>query len=235
MFDETLKATWKRAEAGTPPLSRAELENLLRPVARWSGRALEVVTWLYLALLGVTALLSAANLPGYRGNQTMFAVEIGMLALSLAFAAFSGCLIAGLRRITRADLSLVQTVERRLAFYERWFGLWLAIGAVTPWMLSLAINTLVDNQGGVYRINHPIEFTVVTGAMVGITYVALKVSLTPGVRAMRAVLLDVRAQALDATAEIAGVRRRTRVLMAFVTGLLVLGVLIGLWLWWKWS
>jgi hypothetical protein len=200
-------------------------------VARWSGRSLEVVAWSYVALLAAAATLSTANLPGYRGNSTMLAVESGLLVVSLAFAAFSGWLLAGLRRITRADLPLVETVERRLAFYDRWCGAWLVAGAVTPWLLSLAITTRIDNQAGTYRIDHPVEFAVVTAAMLGITYFALKTSLTPSVRAMRAVLQDVRAQALDATAEIAGVRRRTRVLMAVVTALLVLGVLAGIVLW----
>ncbi|MBL8861177.1 MAG: hypothetical protein JNK02_04115 [Planctomycetes bacterium] len=233
MFDEALKTTWKRAEAGQPPRSRAELEGLLWPVARWSGRALWAALWTSIALLGVTAVLSSLNLRGYRGNATMLVVEGGLLALSLAFLAFSAWLIARLRRIMRADLPLVETVERRLALYDRWFGAWLVVGAMAPWMLSLAINTLIDNQDGTYQIHQPIEFAVVTAASLGVMYVALTASLAPSVRSMRAVLHDVRAQALDATAEIAEVRQRTRRVRAVLAGLLVLGVLAGLWLWWR--
>jgi hypothetical protein len=233
MFDDTLKATWKRAEAGTPPLSRAQIEERLRPMARWSGRALEGAAWTYLCLLTTTAVLSAVNLFGYRENSSMLAVESGLLAASLACAAFSGWLIAGLRRITRADLPLIQTVERRLAFHDRWFGAWLATGAATPWLLSLAINTLVDNQDGAYRINHPIEFAALTAVMIGCTYVMLRVSLTPSVRALQAVLHDLRAEALETTPEVAAVRRRARTWLAVGVLLLALSVILGVLVWFR--
>lgn len=233
MFDEELMATWKRAEAGGPPLSRGAIEDLLRPMVRWSGRALEAVAWIYLVLMACAAVLAVVNLPGYRGNPVMTTFEAGLALVSAACGTFSAWLAVSLRRIGRADLPLVETVERRMQFYDRWMGPWMIVGAATPWLLSMAINTLIDNQGGEYRVNHPWEFALVTAVMFGFTYVALRVSLMPSVRAAQAVLLDLRAEAIGATPEIASMRRRTRVWMALAVVLLVLGVLAGLWMWWK--
>jgi hypothetical protein len=225
MFDETVKNVWKRGETGAPPLSRAAIEELLRPAARRTGRALETLVWTLVAMLALSALLAAVNLYGYRANPSMLAVEGALAAVCGVFAALGVRLSVELRRIARADRPLMETVERRLAIYERWFEPWLLVAAATPWLFTLAINTLIDNDHGVYRINHPWEFAVVTAAMLGIMYAALRLSLIPTVREMRAVLHDLRTDAIDETPVIEGVRRRAKIWT--VIGVVLLAVAVG--------
>lgn len=118
MFDEDLKALWKRGEATMPPLTPVAIENLLRPTARRSGRSLEFLAWTHVAMLAFTALLAFVNVYGYRDNPTMLAVEAALAAVSVSFTLLGARLIAGLRRIARADLPLVQMVEQQLSFTE---------------------------------------------------------------------------------------------------------------------
>ncbi len=231
MFDEMIKGAWSRAGAGAPPLSRAAIEQLLRPAARRSGRALEFLAVSYVVMLAVAALLATASLYGYRGNPTMLAVEGGVLVVSAAFAAFGVRIYSELRRIGRADLALAEAVERRLVFIKQRFDPWLAMAAATPWLLSFAINTLVDNEGGTYRINHPVEFGLVTAAMLIGTYVVLRLSLVPIVVEMRAVLHDLRAQVIEELPRAEATRRRSRAWNAVGVVALALAVLFSLWLW----
>lgn len=233
MFDEDLKALWKRGEATMPPLAPVAIENLLRPTARRSGRSLEFLAWTHVAMLAFTALLAFVNVYGYRDNPTMLAVEAALAAVSVSFTLLGARLIAGLRRIARADLPLVQMVEQRLSFTERWYQPWILLGTVTPWLLVLAINTDADNQQGHYTINHPWEFAIVTAVMLAITYASLKLSTGTTVRELRAVLHDLRAEAIDATPLLADMRRRSRRWMAVGVVLLSLAVLLGVALWLK--
>ena len=231
MFDEMIQRAWSRAGTGEPPLSRAAIEQLLRPSARRAGRALEFLAASYVVMLALAAALAAANLYGYRGNPTMLAVEGGVLALSAAFAAFGVRIYSELRRIGRADLPLAEAVERRLAFYARRIEPWLAMAATTPWLLSFAITSLIDNEHGTYRINHPVEFGLVTTAMLVGTYLALRLSLVPIVVEMRAVLHDLRAQVIEEMPRAEAIRRRSRAWTAVGVVALALALLCSLWLW----
>jgi len=234
MFDEDLKALWNRG-TGSAPMTRAEIEGLLRPTTRRTGRALEVLAWTYLVMLAATVALALANLPGYRDNPTMLAVEgtLGLVAAGLG--ALTVRLLVGVRRIGRADGPLVDTVERRLAFAERYYEPWLFAGAATPWLLTLAITTLLDNDGGTYRINQPGEFVLVTAAMFAITYASLRFATAATVRELRALLHDLRAQALDRTPALEPARRRQRVWNVVAVVALSLAVLASLLLWWSLS
>jgi hypothetical protein len=231
MNDDSMKAAWKRADAAAEPLTRAAIEGLLRPVASRSFRALELGVWTYVGMLVVTVVLGLWNLPGYRGNPVMLAVESGLAAVSAVFAAFGIRILAGLRRLRRADLPLIESIERRLTIYDRWFGAWLVMASATPWLLTLGINTLIDNEQGSYRLNHRIEFAVVTGVMIGGTYLMLRVATNPNLSEMRAVLHDLRAEVLERTPGIEPLRRRSRIWTAVGFALVALGLIVTVWLW----
>lgn len=231
MLDEDLKAVWKRAGAGTPPLTRTAIERLLQPTARRTTRALATIAWTHCAMLALTAVLAVANLPGYRGNATMLAIEGGLGLVALALGAATLRLIGCLRRLERTDRSLLETVERRLEFTGRWYEPWLLSASVTPWLLTLALNTLIDNEQGRYAIHHPLEFAVVTAVMIGITFASLKLATGTAVRELRALAHDLQTEGLDQVPKLLALRRRTRIWMAIGVVLLSLGVIAGILLW----
>lgn len=232
MFDEELKAIWARA-ATEDPLSRAEIESLLRPTARRTGASIEFLAWTHVAMLGITVLLSLANLPGYRNNATMFGIECLLGLVSAIFCAWSLWLVAGLKRIARVDQPLLETVELRLSFIERAYEPWLIVASATPWLLTLGINTLIDNQDGNYRVNHPWEFVAITATMFGITYASLRFSTTDAVRDHRAILHDLRGQTLEATQALEPAHRKSLRGLAILVVLLLLAVITSLAVWYS--
>ncbi len=231
MSDEVIKRAWSRMPAGTVPLSREAIEAMLRPAARRTGRSLAILAWSYAALLGVTALLAAINLVGYRGNSAMLAVEGTLCGVAVLFGAYAVRIAAELRRIGRLDIPLAEKVEQSLRFYQRRVEPWLIMAAATPWMLSFAINSLIDNVQGRYPIHHPWEFAIVSVGMVVGMYIVLRVSLIPTVREMQALLHDLRAQVLDETPAMDELRKRSRAWMAVAVLLLTLSVVFGVLKW----
>jgi hypothetical protein len=230
MFDEDLKALWKRG-GREATMSYAEIEHLLRPTARRAHRSLAVITYTYAAMLGATVVLALANLPGYWQNPGMVAVvgAIGIVSAALVLATVG--LMRRLRAIDRADQPLIDVVSARLGFAERGYRWWLLMASATPWLLSQAIVMLIDNEAGVYRVNHPIEFAVVTAVMFAITYASLWFATAAAVRELRAIAQDLRAESLEATPTLAEARRRSRVWMAAGVVLLTLAVVAGFWMW----
>lgn len=233
MFDDQTLDTWKRAEAGTAPISREDLERVLRSSARRSGRTLNSTLLIYSSLPMGAALLAAANVALFAGDTNMVALELAIVALALASTGHSLSLLLRLRREDPSRWPLVESLRRRLELYERSFGAWILTASATPWLLSMAINTRIGFHEGGWRVNHPFEFVIVSAATWVITYVALRVSLRSVVYEMRATLQDLLAEALEATPGVAEVRRRTRGWMALLVLLLTLSVAAGLWLWWS--
>ena len=235
MFDEHTLETWERAGAGATPLGRDELERMLQPSARRTGRALRRTLIVYLLVPIATAVLAGANVSLFRGNTNMMALELSIAVLAAAIGAHSFALLLRLRRGDAPGRSLVEGLRARLDLYERSFGAWILTASVTPWLLSMAINTRIDGSQGTWRVNHPIEFVFVSAAVLGITYLGVRISLRSTVFEMRAVLQDLLAEALEATPRVAQVRRRSRGWLLALTLLLVLSVAGGLWLWWSYS
>ncbi len=231
MLDQDLKDLWARADAGTAARTPAELEELLRPTADRSARGLGFLAWTQLVMLAVTAALAAANLPGYRSNPTMLAVEAGLLLAGLGFGYLAVRILVRARQLARADVPLLAAVERRLAFARGCYRPWLVGAALTPWMFSLAINTLIDNQDGHYPIHHPAEFAVVSLVMFAIAGVSTKVATDQALRELTALASDLQADALEETPGLAADRRRLRIGMLVACLLLVGGVVAGFWLW----
>ncbi|MCC6406560.1 MAG: hypothetical protein IT453_05320 [Planctomycetes bacterium] len=231
MFDEDVIRMWKRADASAVTWSRGTVESLLFPAARRAGLALEHAVWSQVAMLAATVGCAAFNLYGYRGNATMLAVEFALALVSAGCAVLGARLALSLRRAGRADQPLLETLQRKLALYERWYGPWLFVAAATPWLFSLALNTWIDNEQGAYRIHHPYEFGAVSAAMLGITYGMLRVSLAPIERELRAVLDDLREDALLATERIRPAQRRSRLWLALGVLALAGAVLASIWLW----
>jgi hypothetical protein len=182
-------------------------------------------------MLGAAVVLALANLPGYWQNATMLAVvgAIGIVSAGLVLATMR--LMRGLRAIDRTNQPLIEAVNARLAFAECGCPAWLLMASATPWLLSMAVVMLIDNEAGVYRVNHPIEFAVVTAVMFAITYASLRFSTAATVRELRAVATDLRAESIEATPELAGARRRSRVWLVAGVVLLALAVVAAFWLW----
>jgi len=230
MFEDEVKATWKRGQ-GVATLSRADIERMLQPVARRTGRALEVIAWSYVAILGLTVLMAIGAFVNFAGDSTLRTVEV---TLALAAAGAGGLtvrLVRHLRGIDRTDRPLLEIVERRLAFAERTYAGWLVVASTAPWALSVAVTTFLGSLRGGYRIEHPGEFTVVTAVMIGVTYLALRFSTAATVYELRAAAHDLRAEVLEATPQVAPRQRRARTTMTVAVGVLAAAVLVTLLLW----
>lgn len=104
--------------------------------------------------------------------------------------------------------------------------------AVTVYLLQFAINTMVDNQAGAYRINNPGFFIGMSVGMILFMYAVMKIAQYPVVRELRAVETDLENQVTDDTRRVDVRKRAWRVWSIVIaiglTALAIWGVLEAL-------
>ena len=82
--------------------------------------------------------------------------------------------------------------------------------AFTVYLLQFAINTMVDNQDGEYRINQPAFFAGVSIGMILLMYAVMKIAQYPLVRELKAIVRDLEHQVTDSTDRMVVLKRTWR-------------------------
>jgi hypothetical protein len=188
--------------------------------------------WIYLVILLGTFVLDVLNIVGYAVNPVMLMIQIGLALLGMAFAAYGIHLLREIHIMDRADENLTALLKRRLRFYRTKFKAWEFMMAAAVVLLSFAVTSYIDNDGGHYRINKPEIFISFTGLQFAFMYAMNKMAQYPIPQEMRTFLSDLEANGLEGMRVLAGRRKRWRIwaLIFFIIGtiLLVLGILRSL-------
>jgi hypothetical protein len=127
--------------------------------------------------------------------------------------------------MTRPDLDLTTTIRSQIRFYKRDYEIWLWLVAFSVLLLTFAVNTMVDNDNGIYRINNPLTYA---GLQIGIfffMYLILKAAHYPLLKELRAHLSDLENQTTEATARFETQKRKWRWWM--VAGMLAIAALLA--------
>lgn len=231
MSDDRLKDLWASSTTEDRTMSTQDIARVIAPGIGRSARSVRWFVLIYGALLAATVALAVANMAGYRGNTTMVAVHAAAALVAAMLALFGWRLLRTLDGLDRSTESLVATLRRRLAFLSVPLEAWLWSAGVTIALLGFEVNALIDNQGGTYRVNHPVEFGIVLAVQVLIVYAAGKVRQRPAIGELRAALHDLEVGALEHSPRVEALRRRWRAWHWLLVVVLVLGVLAGLMMW----
>jgi hypothetical protein len=226
--DDLIERLWAERKE-EPKMSREEIENVLRLRVGRSTHVLRIYVWIYLTVLMAILVLQGMNLGGYRTNATMLAVQSVVTAFALGFAGFGVYLMGEVGRLERLDENLSDAIKRRLAFFRGKYEAWLWSCAASCLLLIWAVNTLVDNAEGTYRINKPFFFAGVNAAILFGMYALSKAAHVPFVHELRATLEDLEAQVMDRTAAVEALKVRWRRWAYLLVALLIILALLGLW------
>jgi len=231
MSNDIIQDIWdKKPEEQT--MTQADIQAILAPRIRKNAFSLTMWVWVYLMVTAGTLVLHGINIHGYRTNPTMLVVQIAATVLSLGFIGYGIHLVGELGRMERADESVLATLRRRLRFHRSKFEIWIWIITATAYLLQFAINTMVDNQAGVYRINKPGVFIGVSIVMILLLYGVMKIAQYPVVQELRAMASDLEHEVTENTQRVDVLKRTWRVwgiLIAIVClALLVWGVFVAI-------
>ena len=228
MSEDVLAQIWNRGD-GNGKLSREEIARLLAPRIDRGLLPLRISLWSYLLTALAALVLVGANLAGYAGNPAVFRLQLAACLLLLGVIGYGASLAGAIGGLARRDEPLLDGVGRRLAFYRSRYEIWLWAAALATGILVFAVNSWVDNDGGVYRVNRPLVYGAVQLGVVLFVYAALKAATLPAVRELRAALADLESQLLEQTAQLERHRGRDRVRRLAWVLLGVVLLLLGIW------
>lgn len=207
---------------------RSELEAFLKPKVGKAMRRLNVNILVYMAAQAATMILIGFDLYACRSNPVMVTVLIPMLILCSAFFGYGVFLLGSIWQIHRGDFDLITAINRKLRLYRGHYEAWMWMGAVSVLFLTLALNTLIDNDQGTYRINRPVFFAVACLCVVLFIYGAQKIAQSVAIRHVRVYLEDLQNEALQGSRKLQEVRRRSVVLSLILVAILTLLFILGL-------
>lgn len=230
MKEDELLDLWKRGgdmlENGR--LDGARVEKLLRPRIRRLTVQMAGLLFTYMLAQAASIPLLAHNLFAYRGNGAMQAVSALLLLASVLFLAFGGSLFRSYRRLSRQDGGVYGLMRAKTLFFTRRFAWWNLVAAASLWIVAFAVNSVIDNAGGVYRINRPFVFAGTSVAMMAFIYFTNRSVTGMALRETYACLAELESAWEGSEQRLEQMRRRQRRFMLVAVAVLAVLLLLGL-------
>lgn len=207
---------------------RSELETFLKPKVSKATFSLNTNIVVFMAAQLAVAVLTGFDLYGYRTNPGMLKVFIPMLIACSAFFGYGVFLLSYIRQISHGDFDLVTAIKRKLKVYRTHYEAWMWIGAVSTLFLTFALNTLVDNDQGTYRINRPVVFTVTCLLVLLFIYGSQKIAQIKAVREIRIYLADIQNEVLEGSHKIEQAKIKYLVVFLILVIILTIFFILGI-------
>jgi len=229
MEDNDLISVWREGNQEilrNRKFERSELEVFLRGKVKKASLSLNLNILVYLTVQLAAVVLIGFDLYGYRSNPLMLKVFIPMLIVCLFFLGYGVFLLSHIWQISHGDLDLVTAIDRKLKVYRTHYEAWMWIGAVSLLLLIFALNTLVDNDQGTYRINRPAFFATICVSIILFIYGVQKAAQLIAVREIRVYMEDLQNDALEKSHVLEKSRRRYRIMGVVLA---IVGAILFVW------
>ena len=206
----------------------SELEALLKPRINKTTLSLNLNILVYMIAQLAAMVLIGFGLYGYRSNPVMLKVLIPMLIVCSSFFGYGVFLLSCIWQINHGSSDLVTAVNRKLKVYRTYYEAWMWIGAVSTLCLIFALGIMVDYDGGAFRINKPVFFTVVSLLVLLFIYGSQKVAQSFALRQIKVYLADLHNDALDGSARLEKEKRKYMLFFLIIALILTLTFIWGI-------
>jgi len=211
----------------TKNLDRSELEAFITPKINRATLGLNFNILFYMAVLIATMILIGIDLYGYRSNPTMLKVLMPMLILSSAFFGYGVFMISNIFQINRNDVDLMACIKKKLKIYRTHYEVWMWMMSLACLFLIFALNSMVDNDQGVYRINKPVFFAVVNVVILFFLYGAQKAAQWVSLRTVKTYLEDLQNEDISGTSRIEKDKKKLLIFTIILVIILTLTLIWG--------
>lgn len=152
-----------------------------------------------------------------------------MFIVCSSFLGYGVFLLTYIWQVNHGNFDLVTAINRKLKVYRIHYEAWMWIGAVSLLFLTFALNTLIDNDQGTYRINRPAVFVVTSLSVILFIYGAQKFAQLFAIRQIKVYLTDLQNDALEGSWKIEEAKRKHMtvylILALILTILFILGII----------
>ena len=207
---------------------RSELEAFLKPKVSKATLNLNLNIFVYMAAQLAAMVLMGFDLYIYRSNPVMLKALVPMFILCSSFFGYGVFLLSYIWQINRGQFDLITAINRKLKVYRTHYEAWMWIGAVSSLFLIFGLTTLVDNDQGTYRINHPVFFAVICLLVILFIYGSQKIAQFFAVRQIRVYLTDLQNDVLEGSCRLEETRKQRLIIFAVLLIILTITFIWGL-------
>ena len=231
MKKDIIQDIWEKGKSQKKEISMQDIEQAIKPSIRRQTFTFKLNIWIWLLIIFAIMVLDGMNIAGYTVNPPMLITQLILTLIAVIFGVYGIHLLSELNIIERSDESIVPLLKRRLRFYRSKYEIWILMMAAMIPLLSFAINSYIDNQNGIYRINQPLVFFGVSLMQFIFGYSIFKLGHYPVVKEIKVSLSDLESQVLDGTQLLGEMKIRWR-RWGYI--LAIIGLLFLLWAIWRW-
>ena len=207
---------------------RSELEAFLKPKVGKATLNLNLNILVYMAAQLAAMVLMGFDLYIYRSNPVMLTALIPMFILCSSFFGYGVFLLSYIWQVNRGKFDLITAINRKLKVYRTHYEAWMWIGAVSSLFLIFGLTTLVDNDQGTYRINHPVFFAVICLLVILFIYGSQKIAQFFAIRQIRVYLTDLQNDVLEGSCRIEQTRKQKLIIFAILFIILTITFIWGI-------
>jgi hypothetical protein len=158
----------------------------------------------------------------------MLTALIPMFILCSSFFGYGVFLLSYILQINRGQFDLITAINRKLKVYRRHYEAWMWIGTVSSLLLVFALNTLIDNDQGTYRINRPVFFVVICLLVILFIYGTQKITQFFAIRQITAYLTDLQNDVLEGSYRLEETKKRRLIIFLVLFIILTITFIWGL-------
>ncbi len=207
---------------------RSELEAFLKPKVSKATLNLNLNILVYMAAQLAAMVLMGFDFYIYRSNPVMLTALIPMFILCSSFFGYGVFLLSYIWQVNRGRFDLITAINRKLKVYRTHYEAWMWIGAVTCLFLGFALNTLIDNDQGTYRINRPVFFAVICLLVLLFIYGAQKIAQFFAIKQIRVYLTDLQNDVLEGSCRLEETRKQKLLIFVILFIILTITFILGL-------
>jgi len=226
---KSIENIWK-SQKSTKTLTKKEMELIIRKKSIKSDRRILSQLYMIGAAQLATSVMMIINIMMYEGPYLIVAWISAIVLAGMFYYSFS--LIIGNNNIHKSVTSLTESIRKRVHFYRVKYDLFIIFACVSVLIMNLAISMLTDLKLGGYKINHPLEFTLVQLVAFAIVYISFKVSAKYTFEEYAGYLEDLDKELADIPHEkYSRINRKRRIIMIIMFVIVLSLFLLGLIFW----
>jgi hypothetical protein len=155
----------------------------------------------------------------------MFTLEAILLIIVFLGIIYGIYIFIKLREINNFSKSIRELLIKKVEFVRFYYEIWLVVISFLVLVLIFAINTFVDSNEGLYKINNPLSYVIIHAFIFGFIYVLNKMTAGIWVKKMKLYLDDLSGQSLDNIEKDLNQERKRKIIYVLVF-LVIAGLLI---------
>jgi len=214
-----LHSLWQKGQkkiTENQKLSKMEIEAYIKPRVNKTSRSVKFNIYFYTILAFACVVMLIINCVYYISNPIILTVNAIGILMSSYIVYYGWYSYVQFKGIETGNHDLSSELLKKIDFYYRIYERWMWFIPTITIILIFALNTMVDNQNGTYRINRPWLYAGINLVIYVGIYLLNKVSHTIWLGDIKKYLNDLENQIIESSLKIESRKKKYAWLLVLI-------------------